>query len=127
MRNTSNVPVPNANQIFSYLCIFIFAYPLCVICKSYRIKYSIKTPTQDTIRKPPRSITEARVPESSSSPSSCCCFILSSCFAMYVTPFKYCLQNIIHSLEQRSEEHTSELQSRGHLVCRLLLEKKNKS
>src|SRR5439155_22049568 len=27
-------------------------------------------------------------------------------------------------LEVRSEEHTSELQSRGHLVCRLLLEKK---
>src|SRR5690625_6368233 len=26
----------------------------------------------------------------------------------------------------RSEEHTSELQSRGHLVCRLLREKKNK-
>src|SRR5690625_5932862 len=26
--------------------------------------------------------------------------------------------------EDRSEEHTSELQSRGHLVCRLLLEKK---
>src|SRR5207253_8316437 len=27
-------------------------------------------------------------------------------------------------LSLRSEEHTSELQSRGHLVCRLLLEKK---
>src|SRR3989449_1298778 len=27
-------------------------------------------------------------------------------------------------LEERSEEHTSELQSRLHLVCRLLLEKK---
>src|SRR5947209_19629683 len=27
----------------------------------------------------------------------------------------------------RSEEHTSELQSRQYLVCRLLLEKKNKS
>src|SRR5690625_5990812 len=27
-------------------------------------------------------------------------------------------------LRERSEEHTSELQSRGHLVCRLLLEKK---
>src|SRR5690625_6949663 len=26
--------------------------------------------------------------------------------------------------QARSEEHTSELQSRGHLVCRLLLEKK---
>src|SRR5690625_6836149 len=34
----------------------------------------------------------------------------------YVEPFE---------LNQRSEEHTSELQSRGHLVCRLLLEKKN--
>src|SRR5690625_6412366 len=29
--------------------------------------------------------------------------------------------------EARSEEHTSELQSRGHLVCRLLLEKKKRS
>src|SRR3712207_8458920 len=28
-------------------------------------------------------------------------------------------------VEQRSEEHTSELQSRQYLVCRLLLEKKN--
>src|SRR5690625_6724100 len=27
------------------------------------------------------------------------------------------------ALKWRSEEHTSELQSRGHLVCRLLLEK----
>src|SRR5690625_3565757 len=30
----------------------------------------------------------------------------------------------ISFVRQRSEEHTSELQSRGHLVCRLLLEKK---
>src|SRR5437870_10320736 len=29
--------------------------------------------------------------------------------------------------DDRSEEHTSELQSRGHLVCRLLLEKKKQS
>src|SRR5687768_18029557 len=29
--------------------------------------------------------------------------------------------------ERRSEEHTSELQSRLHLVCRLLLEKKKKN
>src|SRR2546429_3770248 len=32
----------------------------------------------------------------------------------------------LHDLELRSEEHTSELQSRLHLVCRLLLEKKKK-
>src|SRR2546422_7149474 len=30
-------------------------------------------------------------------------------------------------VDTRSEEHTSELQSRLHLVCRLLLEKKKKS
>src|SRR5207253_5511933 len=29
------------------------------------------------------------------------------------------------TMPMRSEEHTSELQSRGHLVCRLLLEQKN--
>src|SRR5690625_7124647 len=36
------------------------------------------------------------------------------------------LKNACHiTFDDRSEEHTSELQSRGHLVCRLLLEKKN--
>src|SRR5687768_18198130 len=33
----------------------------------------------------------------------------------------------INDLDGRSEEHTSELQSRLHLVCRLLLEKKKKN
>src|SRR2546422_5064428 len=32
----------------------------------------------------------------------------------------------VADVRQRSEEHTSELQSRLHLVCRLLLEKKKK-
>src|SRR5689334_23939084 len=32
----------------------------------------------------------------------------------------------IRQVEARSEEHTSELQSQFHLVCRLLLEKKKK-
>src|SRR5690606_42038016 len=34
--------------------------------------------------------------------------------------------SVIFSTSERSEEHTSELQSRENLVCRLLLEKKNK-
>src|SRR5438874_8914862 len=34
--------------------------------------------------------------------------------------------NIAEQISQRSEEHTSELQSRRDLVCRLLLEKKKK-
>src|SRR5690625_6336254 len=34
---------------------------------------------------------------------------------------------IAKQIAARSEEHTSELQSRGHLVCRLLLEKKKRT
>src|SRR5690554_7760951 len=43
-----------------------------------------------------------------------------------VVEMKDSQQNKIKELENRSEEHTSELQSRPHLVCRLLLEKKKK-
>src|SRR5690625_6421549 len=38
----------------------------------------------------------------------------------------YRLVSVQRRFVTRSEEHTSELQSRGHLVCRLLLEKKKK-
>src|SRR3712207_8396447 len=37
------------------------------------------------------------------------------------------LKTEVHGLIDRSEEHTSELQSRQYLVCRLLLEKKKKT
>src|SRR3712207_7885134 len=38
----------------------------------------------------------------------------------------YCYRGVpVHRYRERSEEHTSELQSRQYLVCRLLLEKKN--
>src|SRR5690625_5612901 len=37
---------------------------------------------------------------------------------------KYWIKDKLTLNRERSEEHTSELQSRGHLVCRLLLEKK---
>src|SRR5205809_4031120 len=39
---------------------------------------------------------------------------------------KLVASNTLGRLSARSEEHTSELQSRLHLVCRLLLEKKKK-
>src|SRR2546427_7108298 len=35
--------------------------------------------------------------------------------------------SLCDTLEERSEEHTSELQSQSNLVCRLLLEKKKKT
>src|SRR5690625_6530958 len=37
------------------------------------------------------------------------------------------MYDLIYPIPERSEEHTSELQSRGHIVCRLLLEKKKKN
>src|SRR3712207_7249184 len=42
----------------------------------------------------------------------------------HLVPFN---QDNSESIETRSEEHTSELQSRQYLVCRLLLEKNKKS
>ena len=48
-------------------------------------------------------------------------------FGPFVTRYLYIQQNLITGkLFFRSEEHTSELQSHHDLVCRLLLEKKNK-
>src|SRR5689334_12711874 len=44
--------------------------------------------------------------------------------ATVATPFIFMTARASHD---RSEEHTSELQSQFHLVCRLLLEKKNNS
>src|SRR5690348_18201011 len=41
-------------------------------------------------------------------------------------PLKEMLKKVYGDDETRSEEHTSELQSPVHLVCRLLLEKKKK-
>src|SRR5687768_17998450 len=44
-----------------------------------------------------------------------------------ISLWSFDMQRSNHSSLNRSEEHTSELQSRLHLVCRLLLEKKNKT
>src|SRR5437870_8278691 len=54
-------------------------------------------------------------------PSSC-----RPCSVFRSAPTKKCrLSTSGTPVCSRSEEHTSELQSRGHLVCGLLLEKKN--
>src|SRR5690625_2265630 len=50
--------------------------------------------------------------------------VIGSCKSPRVTKFSSSATIIPDILRPRSEEHTSELQSRGHLVCRLLLEKK---
>src|SRR5690625_6368645 len=48
------------------------------------------------------------------------------CHSFECVPRSFCKENDGYIFLDRSEEHTSELQSRGHLVCRLLLEKKKK-
>src|SRR2546422_5945319 len=49
------------------------------------------------------------------------------CVVVTGTNGKTTTSRLIHHILRRSEEHTSELQSRLHLVCRLLLEKKKKN
>src|SRR5207253_9500057 len=48
----------------------------------------------------------------------------SRCWSSSSSPASASASRSIPTMAKRSEEHTSELQSRGHLVCRLLLEKK---
>src|SRR2546427_5171674 len=47
--------------------------------------------------------------------------------ARHVVNGRYAAGQYTASFAARSEEHTSELQSQSNLVCRLLLEKKNKT
>src|SRR5207253_9044724 len=61
----------------------------------------------------------------------CCDLRLASDNSRFAVPaaklgLGYGFTGIKRLADVRSEEHTSELQSRGHLVCRLLLEKKKK-
>src|SRR5947208_4534426 len=54
--------------------------------------------------------------------------ILELLNTQYVTPFdREDIYELAKAIDDRSEEHTSELQSPDHLVCRLLLEKKKKT
>src|SRR5689334_23659964 len=49
------------------------------------------------------------------------------CVGQHALWQKRCHHRPIQRRKRRSEEHTSELQSQFHLVCRLLLEKKKKN
>src|SRR5258708_18755399 len=67
------------------------------------------------IRRPPRSTL---FPYTTLFRSPCCMSIISRRYSPFCWKWKQ---------QRRSEEHTSELQSPDHLVCRLLLEKKKNS
>src|SRR5437660_5631304 len=72
----------------------------------------------------PLSLHDA-LPISASSAADRACSPYRSWAISTFAPESAMIQAISGPTRWRSEEHTSELQSRGHLVCRLLLEKKN--
>src|SRR5690349_22420307 len=79
------------------------------------------------IRRPPRS-TLFPTRRSSDLRTSSINALRSPVKAGLAAPFRTfdaCTRSSFNAERQRSEEHTSELQSRRDLVCRLLLEKKN--
>src|SRR2546422_1156933 len=87
------------------------------------------------IRRPPRSTLFPYTTLFRSSPSPSVeeiemDLLLEGIYRQYGFDFRnYALSSLrrrIMNFARRSEEHTSELQSRLHLVCRLLLEKKKK-
>src|SRR5258708_16623800 len=80
------------------------------------------------IRRPPRSTlfpyttlfrSKTRSPPSSLQEAHRSCSLQAWCSPS-------CCSKDLSTVDHRSEEHTSELQSPDHLVCRLLLEKKKK-
>src|SRR5438552_10200867 len=75
------------------------------------------------IRRPPRStlFPYTTLFRSPSAPSPAPCWSPTTCVTSRPT-----VSPASAPWPSRSEEHTSELQSPDHLVCRLLLEKKNK-
>src|SRR2546430_5687060 len=86
------------------------------------------------IRRPPRSTlfpytTLFRSTPTNSSPVVLNCMIASQVQriigAPYALPAPPGMAGCFELLLDRSEEHSSELQSQSNLVCRLLLEKKN--
>src|SRR5690349_24023946 len=83
------------------------------------------------LRRPPRStlFPYTTLFRSISSDEGLPCWPSARRSAAYVVKFSFadfCLARDSSSSTARSEEHTSELQSRRDLVCRLLLEKKKK-
>src|SRR2546422_5631842 len=81
---------------------------------------AVPTPSSPNAATPPRSarrhVTQRCIPAG----AAACPVVRANARRRSINP--------VHSMigSPRSEEHTSELQSRLHLVCRLLLEKKKK-
>src|SRR5207244_12061264 len=101
-----------ASFLYSFFILFLFCrYSLSFLLFSFFLM----------IRRPPRSTLFPYTTLFRSSQQ-----INRTAFVELVRLLPRGLKRLCEISEERSEEHTSELQSPDHLVCRLLLEKKKK-
>src|SRR5690625_7015883 len=96
------------SKYFSFLCVAFIASACCLRCVHKRTSCPLSA---NTILK--------AVPQLPAPNTATFAIRILSLLSLPSKYFYWCTDKNI-----RSEEHTSELQSRGHLVCRLLLEKK---
>src|SRR5687767_15775253 len=90
-------------------------FPYTTLFRSYKVKINYVSP--EILRMPKEvmnEVSEKGIPQAEFNSLE---NVLPETDVLYVTRVQK---------ERRSEEHTSELQSLAYLVCRLLLEKKNK-
>src|SRR5690625_5429820 len=98
------------------MCLLLLSLPCpyTTLFRSGRQERQVPAPPRSLSRSPPPDRPAADDQRSPPSRRSC---PAASCCAPPAFPLR-------HGPSGRSEEHTSELQSRDHLVCRPLLEKK---
>src|SRR5438270_14057571 len=94
---------------FIYICLFFFSFFFLMIRRPPR---STLFPYTTLFRSPGSFISEGRRGDN---------LYANSVIALDADT------GVLKAMTERSEEHTSELQSQSNLVCRLLLEKKKKA
>src|SRR5690554_7052406 len=88
-------------------------------------KYSLTLSSERVIAQPAAE-RSADASDNSNACSTVSLFSISCKSISRIRPENSLILPFFSTVSRRSEEHTSELQSRPHLVCRLLLEKKKK-
>src|SRR5690606_41887402 len=94
-----------------------------------RVAVLTPTPSKGAITIPPDDGKKRRTDWNAMGQKAIIYALLSAGAIIFVGPFAWMFSASLQDVSEmfrRSEEHTSELQSRENLVCRLLLEKKKK-
>src|SRR2546427_4810700 len=105
--------------MFTYIC-FIYSFSFCSSCLTFSFFFFFLM-----IRRPPRSTLFPYTTLFRSRKR--CLWSLKTTAPWQFAKFQSNSARESNRRSERSEEHTSELQSQSNLVCRLLLEKKKKN